>query len=159
MRSCQVSFFKTWKEAEPPPSPTPAERTGRWKYSMKKFESCQANVQVILNLKLISDRNPIEYALPRLKARWRILTGKTDFKLENILAGRYFNVSCPTKFLTIYESLYWRTSISWTSTSAKQPGKQVNKIAWQHLFCQCSRRCSDREMRKEYTIQMLQGSY
>ena len=67
---------------------------------MKKFESCQKHVQVIFNLKLISDRNPIQYALRRLKARWGILTGETDFKLKSIVARRYFNVPCPAKFLT-----------------------------------------------------------
>ena len=51
---------------------------------MKEFESCKTNAQVVLNSMLRTARNPIECSFGRLKARWGVLTKRTDFKLENV---------------------------------------------------------------------------
>ena len=51
---------------------------------MKELDTCETNEHVIFNNMLRSARNPIECAFGRLKARWRILTKKIDFKLEKV---------------------------------------------------------------------------
>ena len=51
-------------------------------YSMKEYDSCATNAQVVFNNLLRSARNPIECAFGRLKARWSVLTKSMDLKLE-----------------------------------------------------------------------------
>ena len=53
-------------------------------FCMKELDTCETNEHVIFNNMLRSARNPIECAFGRLKARWRILTKKIDFKLEKV---------------------------------------------------------------------------
>ena len=53
-------------------------------YLMKEYESCRNNEEVIFNNMLRSERNPIECAFGRLKARWSILRKHIDLKLENV---------------------------------------------------------------------------
>lgn len=53
-------------------------------FSMKEYQSCATNEEVIFNNMLRSARNQIECALGRLKARWGFLTRKIDHKLEMI---------------------------------------------------------------------------
>ncbi len=53
-------------------------------FSMKEYDHCSSNEQVIFNNLLRGARNPIECAFGRLKARWSILTRNMDLKLHNI---------------------------------------------------------------------------
>lgn len=51
-------------------------------HCMKEFQSCKNDAEKIFNNMLRAARNPIECVFGRRKARWLILTGKMDLKLE-----------------------------------------------------------------------------
>ena len=57
--------------------------------TMKEFERCSTNEQVLFNEMLRSVRNQIECAFGRLKARWRILNRPMDIALEDAPAIIY----------------------------------------------------------------------
>ena len=51
---------------------------------MKEYAVCQGNDEVMFNSRLRSERNQIERAFGRLKARWRILLRPMDLNFEDI---------------------------------------------------------------------------
>ena len=53
-------------------------------YCLKDYQSCSSNDELLFNTMLRAERNLVEYALGRLKARCTILTRKIDFKLESV---------------------------------------------------------------------------
>ena len=53
-------------------------------YVMKEYAVCQGNDEVMFNSRLRSERNQIECAFGRLKARWRILLRPMDLNFEDI---------------------------------------------------------------------------
>ena len=64
--------------------------------SVKEFESCKRNTQVILNSMLCSTRNPTEYVFGRSKTRGENSTRRIDFKMENVpnIVITYFVLHC-----------------------------------------------------------------
>ena len=53
-------------------------------YIMREYAVCQSNNEVMISTMLIFARNQIACAFGRLRARWRILLGLMDLKLEDI---------------------------------------------------------------------------
>ncbi len=53
-------------------------------HCMKEIQISKTNSEVIFNNILRRTRNPVECAFGRLKARWSILTRKTDLQLEAV---------------------------------------------------------------------------
>ena len=53
-------------------------------YSMKEYQSCSRNSEVIFNNLLRSARNQVECSFGRLKARWGFLRRMVDPKLETV---------------------------------------------------------------------------
>ena len=53
-------------------------------YSMKEYQSCSSNSEVIFNNLLRSARNQVECSFVRLKARWDFLRRMVDLKLETV---------------------------------------------------------------------------
>ena len=53
-------------------------------YSMKEYQSCSINPEVIFNNLLRSARNQVECSFRRLKARWGFLRRMVDLKLETV---------------------------------------------------------------------------
>ena len=58
-------------------------------FCMKEFDICNSDEEVIFNNMFRLTKNQTECSIGHLKARWAIITGKIDFKLETLPTAIY----------------------------------------------------------------------
>ena len=96
-------------------------------YSMKEWQSCSSNSEIIFNNLLRSARNQVECSFGRLKAQWGFLRRMVNLKLETVPSVVYCSVA-----LSFITSGKWAEIATLMTKMFRDKFKSMNAMKKKH---------------------------